>query len=183
MLMNYKKISLLSAFLLMGCFVLLIGTSYARYQERITADYTLLVRKPATFQIIQEETWTRSGDVEVYPFSISNQENESDTYFTIRFATTIGMQIDGASLRLLTENTAGIQRGYDASVNKLPEDSISYQEIGEGFEYIFLDENGEERVWKLEGGQLSMKDFVLEIVGAEKSNLIQIIVSETKPNE
>ena len=183
--MKNKLIWVLSAFLMIGSCVLLLGTAHARFQKTATEDVEFQVRKPATFEIVKMTGWTTEEDGgQRFQFYIDNSNNELDSYFTIRLASTIGLELDGAQVVLIVKNTSGIEREYIGEAKPFAEESEYYKQMGEGNEYVFTDNTNEELVWSLPGTASDAGSFeaeyVIELQGAKQANTMEIIISEAQ---
>ena len=55
--------------------------------------------------------------------------------------------------------------------------------MGPGYEYYFVDNEGEELIWPLNGDAMPQQKFWLEIEGAEQNNLMEIRVIETQQRD
>ncbi len=183
---KWSYIGLLSAVLLVLTALLMLGTAYARYQQSVTKDIPFLVREPAKFKVTFGKGWTTQNERDSFSFSVDNQGNKEDAYFTLRLASTIGTQYDKADVYLVVKSENGIERAYKGVATDMKDSPSHYEEMGEGSTYIFCNSEGEELSWKLEGsmnGGSSVQEFALQLQGAKEPNLLELIVTETLRTE
>ena len=76
----------------------------------------------------------------------------------------------------------GTQREFTATVTGIPENTALYHSFGVGWVFQFVDENGQELTWTLEGGRLSCQklNITMDADGLGGTSLLQLqIVGET----
>ncbi len=62
-------------------------------------------------------------------------------------------------------------KGVAATAVRIPQDSPLYLTYGDGWVFTFLDEEGEELSWLLEGGEFSCLEMILRLEGAAAENV------------
>lgn len=178
----------LSVLLLLGSGLLIIGTSYGRYQKNSSENVKFSVQGLGTFELLKSDgseftdsTWTTQEDgSHSLTFFVSNRENLNDSYFYLRLAATLGLEADGGKVSLTIENEKGISRTYEGIPGALEKDSLWYQKMGAGYGYRFYDSFGEEVTWELKGKRLSRQKFTLQVQGMESASLMEVLVVETQ---
>ena len=173
---------LLSVFLVMCISILGVGDTYSRYQETIKEDLAFSVRKAANYKI-EVQDWQETEVAKRCTFSVRNKETKQNADFYVRVATTLGFKVDKASVSLIVKNVYNeTERVYQGKAVSIAEDSILYQEMGEGFVYTFYDSDGKEMVWNLKSGKDSVQEYTIEVQGAEKATLLDIIIADAPQN-
>lgn len=173
----YSPIMLLTLLLLM-CVVLMVGVSWARYQEEETSYLQYGVRKPASVSLwagYDEETgtliegnstWTFYDGMGTLCFSISNGTSEteySDTDLSVSIRLVGSLAITDAQV-FLSAFDGSSTREWIATPMQIQEGTPLFDTFGGGTVYVFLDENGSELEWNLEGGTLSVLSAQLDVL-------------------
>ena len=190
MFLKKSTVGLLAALLILVCGFLMIGTAYGRYQDTYNNLYTLTVRGANTFQIVgsdgaslSDSRWISEAGKISLDFQVSNQGNAIDSYFSLSLATTLGPQLEQATVSLKTTNLNGQEVIWQGAPTTFAEDNVLYHEMGPGNQYHFYDQNGNELCWNLAGGQTSAQTYTLVIEGTMEPGLVEIIVTEQMPQE
>lgn len=182
----------LAVLLLLGCIVLLAGTTFARYQFSSGPQGLLYQAKEyAKVYLWSDElddsqsTWEvvdRSAGALSMSFCVSNgadadDYSAEDQEVTVRLAATLGIQDaeNTVEAALLVEGK-GV---YSATIRPIERGTPLYAEFGGGWLFTFLNEEGEEQSWTLEGGGLSVIPMQLYVQGVSESqsSMLQVQVS------
>lgn len=164
----------LSAILLAGCAVLLVGAAWARYQTREEIYLEYEVKEfPGVYLWSLDESGALSEEAAVWAASAGG--------WTMDFYITNGLTAEDAAqgsqqvyIRLLgalglpeeAEVTLTVDgETYSAAAQQIKEGTLLYQNFGPGQMFCFLDEDGNEPSWMLEGGGLSILTAQLEVQG------------------
>lgn len=180
----------LTAILLLGCVCLLIGTAWARYRYRQITDVEfspktapqvhLFGGKTANGFTPMADTLTEIENGQVLDFVVSNGESQAqfskeDQHPCVRLYVSLSLgNGDNLSATLTVDG-----KQYTAVAHRLDADSPICQSFGDGWLYCFMDENGEELRWFLEGDKLSTIDMSL-LVEADTgldSSLLRLMVT------
>lgn len=185
----------LAAVLVMLSVILATGTALARYRTKYDRTLQFAAEKPAliylgtvdaeteAFDPAATGTWERVGDTMQLHFSVANGTDAEafagkTQIFRIRLIGSLGIGQEQAMPAIkLMEPT--IQDGeeaapaeeYTAEPVQIAEDSLLHSTFGDGWMYCFLDENGEERTWTLEGGAFSRIDLCAVLVLDENTSI------------
>lgn len=180
----------LTALLVLGCVCLLIGTAWARYRYRQTIDVEFSQKAADQVYLFGEktadgfspmpDTLTETENGQVLDFVVTNGESESqfskeDQHAYVRLYASLSLGKGDNLSATLTVNS----KQYTAVARQLDADSAICKTFGEGWIYCFMDENGEELRWFLEGGKLSAVDMSL-LVNADTgldSSLLRLMVT------
>lgn len=185
----------LTALLLAGCVMLSIPAAFARYREETTQDVALQVRNPARVYLWAGSdpaadyfpgtgSWYLRDGVPELSFMVTNTKDAQDIpkatqEYRVRLIASLGAW-DGASeikirLTTLSEEHTDI---YYAQAKPIRKDTPLYQQFGEGWYFTFLDEDGEEIRWTLEGGSRSTisMQLALEVAQITDTSLMQLQV-------
>lgn len=162
----------MAALVLLGCLCLLVGAAWARYRYQQTTDvlfapktasqvYLFGSEKNGSFTPIPEDL-TDTANGQSLNFLLSNGETketfaEKDQYVYVRLYGSLSLG-DGENLSA-TLTVEGKQ--YTAVVRRLEEGSAISKTFGDGWVYCFVDGNGEELQWLLEGGKISTIEMSL----------------------
>lgn len=184
---------ILAAMLVIGCLVSSAGVAWARYRAENSDSFYFQAEVPETVCLgvishdeaadterftTGENNWTRdSGGALRLSFAVSNGSSESDCAgntqrFRIRVVATMGLDVDWSELMTLRVPTDDEGTGYElyyATITPISKGSRLYSNFGEGWVFRFLDEDGNELSWELEGGQLSYQEMELILTGASPS--------------
>jgi len=180
----------IAALLLLCCICLLVGTAWARYRYRQITDVEfspetapqvyLFGGKTANGFTPMADTLAETENGQVLDFVVSNGESKTqfskeDQYASVRLYVSLSL---GNGDNLAATLTVDSQQ-YTAVARRLDGDSPICQSFGEGWIYCFMDENGEELRWFLEGDKLSAIDMSL-LVEADTgldSSLLRLMVT------
>lgn len=182
----------LAAVLLMGCVILLVGTTFARYQmSSDPEDLAYQAKKHATVYLWSnyfddsQSTWevvNRAAGGLSMEFYVSNGTDtddyaETDQQVTVRLAATLGIQDEEGDVEVALRTEEG--KTYLGTAQPILENTPLYASFGAGWLYTFLDEDGEELSWTLEGGTLSVLAMQMYVQGVtvEDTSLLQLQVS------
>lgn len=175
--------------LVMGCLVAAIGTTYARYRIRHESGLSfqaeqnamvyLGVEREGTF-VCEQNAWyeTVDGDMEI-TFAVSNGRSETlfaqaDQSASVRLVATLGAWSEDTAGQLVL--TVG-DSSFVATAQRIPEGSVLYTEFGDGWVFQFLDENGKERTFPLQGGRLDYTVMHMRLTDTmQDTNLLQLRV-------
>lgn len=180
----------LTAMLLLGCVCLLIGSAWARYRYQQTTDllfapktasqvYLFGTQKNGSLTPISE-SFTETANGQKLDFVVSNGESKTqfsleDQYVQVRLHASLSLgNGDNLSAVLTVGNTT-----YTAVMRQLDAESPICESFGEGWVYCFLDANGQELRWHLEGGKLSTVKMTLHVdaqTGLD-SSLLHLVAS------
>ena len=84
---------------------------------------------------------------------------------------------------MITYNSQGIERVYEGTKNVWSEDTLQYQQMGPGCYWSFFDIAGEEVIWMLEGGKVSINEYIIQMQGTSTPELMEIIITEAVTKE
>lgn len=162
----------MTALLLVGCLCLLISAAWARYRYKQMTDiafapktasqvYLFGAESKGSFTPLPEDL-TDTANGQSLQFLLSNGENKEtfageDQYVFVRLYGSLSLG-DGENLSA-TLTVDGKQ--YHAVARQLDAGSAICKTFGEGWVYCFVDQNGEELQWLLEGGTLSTIEMSL----------------------
>lgn len=164
----------LTALLMLGCVCLLIGTAWARYRYQQATDLLFASKTASQVYLFGTETsgsftpipenLTEATNGQSLDFLVSNGETREkysteDQYVQVRLYASLSLG-DGDNLSAVL--TVG-DSAYTAVVRQLDAGSPICESFGEGWVYCFVDENGDELRWFLEGGKLSTVEMKLSI--------------------
>lgn len=195
------RVQLLSVFLFLGLCTVFVGTAYGRYQKTVAKEVAFTVDRAADFSVITG-TWEDKVTEETEETASLKQSEKTETEektevpkrlevsvgemrdqecaFKIRLISTLGLGMDKAKVSLIVTNTSGVERSYESQMEAIEKDTKTYQEIGPGYEYRFVNSDGEELVWSLNGEEASCQKFVIEVEGAKENSLMEIRVIEAQ---
>ena len=160
------------------CLALLVGTAWARYRYRETTD--LLFTQKTASQVYLWGGIQSDGSFSAMPADFTTVENGQELSFLIsngqsradfsqhtqqaqvRLFCSLGLGDSGNLSAVLTVD----ETDYNAVAVKIDTGSPMYASFGEGWAYCFVDEDGNELLWELEGGQLSVTQMKLTIHAA-----------------
>ena len=180
----------LAAMLLLGCVCLLIGSAWARYRYQQTTDllfapetasqvYLFGAQKNGSFTPMSESL-TETANGQKLDFVVTNGESKTqfspeDQYVQVRLHASLSLgNGDNLSAVLTVGDTT-----YTAVMRQLDAGSPICESFGEGWVYCFLDANGQELRWHLEGGKLSTVKMTLHVdaqTGLD-SSLLHLVAS------
>lgn len=181
---NKRPIALrlmLAVILFLMCAVVMVGVTWARYQEEENSYLNYNTREPGTISLWSDydpvtgeltggkSTWTFSNGAGMLNIYVSNGSSmadysEEDQSVSIRLIGTLG--ISDAQVSILVSED-GIETRCTATPVPIQEGTPLYSTSGGGNTYIFRDENGKELSWNLEGGALSVLEVQIDVWNLE----------------
>ena len=181
---NKKPIALrlmLAVILLLMCAIVMVGVTWARYQEEENSDLKYNTREPGVISLWSDydpvtgkltegkSAWTFSdgaGTLNVYVSngSSATEYSEEDQSVSIRLIGTLG--ISDAQVSILVSED-GIETRCTATAVPIQEGTPLYSTSGGGNTYIFRDDSGKELSWDLEGGALSVLEIQIDVWNLE----------------
>lgn len=181
---NKRPIALrlmLAVILFLTCAVVMVGVTWARYQEEENSYLNYNTREPGTISLWSDydpvtgeltggkSTWTFSNGAGMLNIYVSNGSSmadysEEDQSVSIRLIGTLG--ISDAQVSILVSED-GIETRCTATPVPIQEGTPLYSTSGGGNTYIFRDENGKELSWNLEGGALSVLEVQIDVWNLE----------------
>ena len=205
---NVHRLALLAVVLLV-CMVVLVGAVWARYQERITQRMNYIadevgttylwsaINEDGTFEEAASE-WIVSGSKRTLDFYVSNGMDEvtalangiavsayPEQQVVIRLVASSSIQ-NGDSMDVVlhvsdisTGEPVDVTATHLATAREISENSLLAATFGGGWAYIFCDTEGNELLWTLEGGKLSVlqAQLVLDQMDLLDMGLIELQVS------
>lgn len=183
----------LAAVLLLGCVILMAGTTFARYQmsgdpENLTykAKKNARVYLWSDYRNESENTWSvvdsSTGSLRM-DFYVTNGESEysysaEDQNITVRLVASLGIRDknDLAQVALVVDGKEDAP--YYAVAQQIEYGTPLYAEFGDGYLYTIRDADGKEVAWPLQGGQISLipMEFYVRGVPENQSSLLQVQV-------
>lgn len=213
----------LAVLLTVGCLVMAVGVSWARYRTEADAKISVEVRPPLAVTLGRMEY---SGESEIGTFvptgaavwewvdgrwamalAVANGtapdvfEAQSQS-FRIRFVGSLGAWSGEGSgaislilplkqIQMDTEETedpadstlpavSAVPTRIAATATRISPDTRLHREFGDGWLFCFLDDQGEELSWTLEGGKLSCvtMDVVIDAGTLADTSLLQLQIVE-----
>lgn len=205
---NVRRLALLTVVLL-ACAAAMVGVAWARYQERIIERMSFAAGDVGTVYLwsarnedgtleATESEWIVSGSKRTLDFLVSNGVDETtalangvdvsaypEQQVAIRLVASSGVS-NGASLSVVLhisdaldgEETASTS-SFLATVRPISEESPLAASFGGGWVYIFCDAEGNELLWTLDGGKLSVlqAQLVLDQMELLDMGLIELQIS------
>lgn len=181
----------LSAILLLGCAILLVGATFARYQTSSTSGLSYQAKEYASvylwsdFGVSQQSTWQAESGTDgglSLEFCISNGTDsgdcaEDDQQVTVRLAATLGIRSEEDTVEVALQTEDG--KTCLGTARQIMENTPLYASFGPGWLYTFQDEEGEELSWTLKGGALSIQSMKLSVQGVDvkDTSMLQLQVS------
>lgn len=178
----------LTAVLVVTCLIGAIGVSYARFtdgEDNVDVQFGVRQLAPVYLGIIDEEkgfiqeesAWQTQDGQSRLSFAVSNGGAEQDQCFLLRIIGSLGTWSEDPE-KTLTLTVEGVT--YTAAVSPIVQGTALYAAFGDGWVFRFLDVDGNELNWNLEGGALSYTEMTLCLEGeAESAGLLQLqIVSQ-----
>ena len=195
-----KSNSVMTGLLVMclsACLVLMVGVSYARYQQDFEpVDYLFAADEGTELLLggVVTQSWLDAGN---WPKNPSWQAGETDAklQFSVsngRGVSAYARQDQAYTLQLLAGLTIEraeqitVQLSYEKDgqtvqlhgvAEEIPDGSMLQSRFGDGWIYRFCDENGKEQVFDLPGGALHYQNFSLTISGTTDPALLQVRVN------
>lgn len=180
---NVKRsyIILLSVFLTLGMLVVFFATAYARFQTSTQRDVSFQVAAPADFNVTTG-SWEAFGTDDTTKrliATITNENEDAEFTFTVRLATTLGINTDGATVSVVLTDKDGNETSYKGTSSPIETHTALYERMGEGYVYSFYETNSlTELTWTIASGQTQEVTFVIE--GADTISMTEVIVTGTK---
>ncbi len=191
----------LAAALLFGCLFLIIGVTWARYQENQSGELNYTTKETLALSlwrgmdasgdlILGENTWEKESGMATLDFYIGNGGSEDNAALEtqevrVRLMVGPGMYADEATeLTLWIEDEDGNGEYLNGELKEIPEGTPLYENFGSGWYYAFCDTDGEEMTWTLEGGRLSVlkAQLLLKEAGWTETTLLQLLVESDHHN-
>lgn len=186
--------------LLVVCLFLIVGAVWARYQTNLS-EYIDYEAKgvPEVFLwsgvsadgdfLSDPGQWSMETGQPTLDFCVSNGKNDADYAaadmdVSIRLIASLGYNMaeeEGSEttvyLKLSDENS--VLNQYVGTARKIVEGSPIYAAAGAGWVISFLDEQGEEVKWTLDGGNLSVLqgELVVENMDLQTASMLTLQVS------
>ena len=171
-----------TAGLLLMCMILMVGLTWARYQEEEINSLQYGVREPASVSLWSdydevtgtltegECSWTFSDGMGTLRFYISNNTAETDysdedVSVSIRLLGTLS--ITDAQVYLSVSDGSSTTT-WAATPVQIKEGTPLFDTFGGGNAYVFQDENGSELCWTLKGGSLSVLSVQIDVLNLEQ---------------
>ena len=178
----------LTALTLVACLVLSVGIAFGRFRTKLEPfEYWFESKSVAELSLwgVDENdnltylpsSWTLEPRGSVLLFGVTNGHAEEDLEFAVQVA--VSGDVSNGSALEMTLFPAGDIESYTASVTQIKQGTQLYEEFGPGWIYRFLDEEGMELYWTLEGGQQSVFQAELLCEGSvteENSGMLQLQV-------
>lgn len=177
--MLWNKMGLSFVLLLVGM-LLIIGIAWGRFRSNVQGDQKYTPRVPSQIYLWGEKTedgfmplsdvWKVDGGSHEVPFTVTNgiygtgeQEDlfaRNDLNVYLRIAVTEGIA-DGENLTVELRLKDAEGTFYQATAQKIEEDSPLYNTFGDGWVYVLRNNNGEEPRFTLRGGEISALEATL----------------------
>lgn len=186
----------LTALLLVLSLVITAGVSLARYRSEreasasfqvrpIEAIYLGILSEPdeeghVTFQPMDQGNWQTVDGVTQLRFAVANGSSldhytQDDLVFQVRLISSLGLGVDSQPVNIVLsvprEDDPSQFQEYVAVMQPIEADSPIHSTFGDGWTFLFHDQNGKEMIWELEGGKLSYIDLRLR---QETTNITDI---------
>ena len=177
--MLWNKLGLSVVLLFVGV-LLIVGIAWGRFRSEVQGDQKYTPRVPSQVYLWGEktedgfaqlpDTWKVDGGSYEVPFTVTNgiygAGEQADLFaqknmdIFLRVAVTEGIG-DGEnfSVELRMKDEAGTF--YQATAQKIEEESPLYSTFGDGWVYVFRNNDGEEPRFTLPGGELSCLEATL----------------------
>ena len=175
----------LSVLLMTTALLLATGTAWARYRAEIDMLLNFKAKKPVTvsvgqidsetseFTIPGELAWEMTEGQQKLRFAVANCEKadefpKEDQRFQVRLVGGLGIWTGEApaaiTLTIHADTADGEPTVVEAQPVRIQEETLMYNTFGDGWIFCFLDEDGEELSWTLEGREFSCRQMDLTIV-------------------
>lgn len=177
--MLWNKLGLSVVLLFMGV-LLIVGIAWGRFRSEVQGDQKYTPRVPSQVYLWGEktedgfarlpDTWKVDGGSYEVPFTVTNgiygTGEQADLFarkdmdIFLRIAVTEGIK-DGEnfSVQLRLKDETGTF--YQATAQKIEEDSPLYSTFGDGWVYVFRNNDGQEPCFTLPGGTVSCLEATL----------------------
>lgn len=188
----------LLALLLAAALILGTGISYGRYRAEIKGDWALTPKASDQVYLCQissetydittsPATWQVNGDNYEMKCYLTNGSDwdeyaQYDQRATVRLLAGPGVLNgdDGAAVDLVAHVVgAEEEAAYRAEAIPISYQSALYKTFGPGWVFRFLDADGQEISWELEGGRLNMVSlrFTVSSLELQEETLLQLQVT------
>lgn len=174
----------LSVLAVMAFLILATGSAWARYRSEIDMFLKFKVRTPSAvyvgvidsnskiFTIPDTFAWTLADGKQQLDFAVANGRKKDsfdkrDQKFQVRLICSLGIWTGEEPAVIQLKQTGANEKDekiYLAEVVPIAQDSVLHHTFGDGWVCRFLDEQGEELYWSLEGGVFDYKTLNLSIV-------------------
>ena len=164
----------MTVLLLLACLCLLASAAWARYRYQQSTDMLFAPKTASQVYLYGAEEngiftpiptdFTDTAGGQTLQFLVSNGETkdvfaEKDQYVTVRLYTSLSLGKGENLSAVLTVDG----KQYTAVVRRLDAGSPICETFGEGWEYCFVDAEGSELQWILEGEKLSTIEMSLVV--------------------
>ena len=160
-----RVVLLLAPCILIITMILSIGSAYGRYITALSGDNTVTVR-PKEEAYVAESEWTGTAGTYIKTFAFGNAEGEDVIEKDLAVRVRLFAPADAESLTVMLEAEGKV---FVANVYQLSEKTPMFNDRGEGNVYKFLDANGEELSFFLEGGQATQYEMAITVLGADST--------------
>ncbi len=183
---------MLAVSLLLICVILVVGVTWARYQTEKNSYLEYKTRNPGAVSLCTaynedgtltegNVTWTWSEGVGTAHFYISNgtsttEYSNEDVSATIRLLGSLSAT--NATVEMTVSDGSSTTTWLSATPVQIKEGTPLYSTFGNGNTYVFLNEDGSELSWNLEGGTLSVLsvDIYVDLGQIQDAALLQLQV-------
>ena len=164
----------LTALVVVGCLFLAVGSTWARYRTDYSGNVTIAAGKPVNalvgtwddetgkFTESSELLWTEEDGTMNLAFAVSNNSVGEDCTVRVRLIVSLGAWSEDFDAKSVVISD-GTESKYTMEPLRIVKNSAMYYTFGDGWMFRFLDEDGEEACWTLEGGKLTCKEFGITI--------------------
>lgn len=184
----------LLALAVIGCVSMAVGITYARYREDVPGAVEIGLRKNEQLFLMAGKTpenatagaahWDGNGNIRSMEFLITNTPQDgkapkADQTCTLRLAASLDVWDGVSQLSIVLSSTQGESAQIlQGQLSRIEPDTVLHREFGDGWLIIFVDERGNEKNFKLEGGQNSWisMELLLESEQAVDTALIQLML-------
>lgn len=164
----------LAVILIIGCLMIAVGSTWARYRTDYTGNVKFKVETPAnvilgtydeeteTFTKGDELVWTETEDELKLDFAISNDNSSEDQILQVRMIASLNAWNDDYDAKSVVLSD-GTEEKYTMQAERIGKNTSMYYTFGDGWIFRFFDEEGKEAQWLLKGGKISFKDLDVTI--------------------
>ncbi|MBR3935290.1 MAG: hypothetical protein IKJ57_01920 [Oscillospiraceae bacterium] len=166
--------------------VLITGTAFARYSADIKGHMAFVAREAEkiqlgtsennTFVADTEPSWVISGEEASLTLAVANGSSEEDysknkQRISLSFISGAGLSFGTETPELILVLPSAEEGGEDILINAtaktIEKGTALYETYGEGWVLDFLDENGKEVFWELEGGKFNFVTINVKVNAAK----------------
>ena len=177
------------ALLVVGCLLMAVGVSFARYRDDLKGDIQIQPEQPAevylgcvaegTF-VNQQSAWTEIDGKMQLSFAVSNgiaqdSFSQQDQQARLRIVASLGAWSESTTdtIYLTVDGQT-----YTAVAERIPEGSALHTQFGDGWILRFQDAQGEEPVWTLPAEQWSYISMLMyfDAAAIPDTSLLQLQV-------